>query len=83
MKFVADLLSCCTVRAAPRSRFAGQATYAAAYWGYVVPAHLLSLAAGVMHHGKLILVLDLDETLLLAYTADSLAKVIHRTRASR
>jgi len=42
-----------------------------AYWGYTVPAYLLSLMARVLHLGKLVVVLDLDETLLLAHTKDT------------
>eukprot|EP00882_Tetradesmus_deserticola_P025829 GHRQ01028403.1.p1 GENE.GHRQ01028403.1~~GHRQ01028403.1.p1 ORF type:complete len:193 (+),score=56.54 GHRQ01028403.1:316-894(+) len=61
----------------------GKTTYAAAYWGYMVPAHLLSLAAGVMHFSRLMLVFDLDETLLMAHTVDSLAQRIRRVNATR
>jgi hypothetical protein len=68
---------------ASRPHSTGKTTYAAAYWGYMVPAHLLSLAAGVMHFSKLLLVFDLDETLLMAHTVDSLAQRIRRVNATR
>lgn len=51
---------------------AGQNAPTPAYWGYTVPAYLLSLMARVLHLGKLVVVLDLDETLLLAHTKDTL-----------
>jgi hypothetical protein len=49
----------------------------------MVPAHLLSLAAGVMHFSRLLLVFDLDETLLMAHTVDSLAQRIRRVNSTR
>jgi predicted enzyme involved in methoxymalonyl-ACP biosynthesis len=69
--------------AAPHPHFAGETTHAADYWGYVIPAHLLSLTAGVMHNNKLMLVLDLDATLVQAHTVDSLQKATDRVKASR
>lgn len=87
MPLTSFLLPCCYIccfdQSHPIATHTGKATYAAAYWGYMVPAHLLSLAAGVMHFSRLMLVFDLDETLLMAHTVDSLAQRIRRVNATR
>lgn len=74
------LLRCCDFRSAV---YTGKSTAAAAYWGYVVPTSLLNLAASVMHFSRLLVVFDLDETLLMAHTVDSLQQRIRRVNASR
>jgi len=53
------------------------------YWGYTVPAHLLPLVAGVIHRAKLAVVFDIDETLLMAHTVDSLQTRLSRCKAER
>eukprot|EP00878_Enallax_costatus_P037956 GHUV01043069.1.p1 GENE.GHUV01043069.1~~GHUV01043069.1.p1 ORF type:complete len:187 (+),score=26.64 GHUV01043069.1:599-1159(+) len=61
----------------------GQKSTAGGYWGYVVPSNLLNLAATVLHFGRLAVVFDLDETLLMAHTVDSLQARIKRVNAAK
>lgn len=53
------------------------------YWGYTVTANLLPLMASTIHAAKLIAVLDIDETLLMAHTVDSLQTRLARIKAER
>lgn len=53
------------------------------YWGYTVTANLLPLMADTMQAAKLIVVLDIDETLLMAHTVDSLQTRLTRIKAER
>lgn len=66
-----------------RIGMAGRNSTGAAYWGYTVPAHLLNLASSALHFGRLVVVFDLDETLLMAHTVDSLAQRIRRVAAAK
>jgi hypothetical protein len=43
-----------------------------AYWGYTVPAWLLTSMARLIQLGRMVVVLDLDELLLLASTTTTL-----------
>jgi hypothetical protein len=54
-----------------------------AYWGYTVTANLLPVVARVLHNSKLVLVFDIDETLLMAHTLDSLNTRLQRVRTER
>lgn len=54
-----------------------------AYWGYIVTANLLPVVARVLHTSKLVLVFDIDETLLMAHTLDSLNTRLQRVRIER
>lgn len=62
---------------------AGTTSTTGAFWGYAVPAHLLNVASLVLHHGRLLVVFDLDETLLMAHTVDSLIQRIRRVTAAK
>ena len=46
-------------------------------------ANLLPLMASTIHAAKLIAVLDIDETLLMAHTVDSLQTRLARIKAER
>eukprot|EP00775_Hariotina_reticulata_P002873 gene2873-3164_t len=61
----------------------GSTSTGAAYWGYTVPAHLLNLASTALHCGRLLVVFDLDETLVMAHTVDSLSQRIRRVNAAK
>lgn len=61
----------------------GQKSTTGGYWGYVVPSNLLNMAAAVLHFGRLVVVFDLDETLLMAHTVDSLQARIRRVNATK
>jgi hypothetical protein len=54
-----------------------------AYWGYTVSANLLPLMASTLHASKMIAVFDIDETLLMAHTVDSLSARLNRITAER
>jgi RNA polymerase II C-terminal domain phosphatase-like 1/2 len=51
-----------------------------AFWGYTVPAWLLTTMARVMQLGRLVVVFDLDETLLLASTTETLQQRAEQVR---
>lgn len=53
------------------------------YWGYSVPAHLLHVYAKLLHSSKLLVVFDIDETLLIANTVESLQARLQRVQAAR
>lgn len=53
------------------------------YWGFTVPANLLPLIASTINASRLFAVLDIDETLLMAHTVDSLATRLQRIKAER
>lgn len=55
----AVLLCCAAVTGVPK---------VPVYWGYTVPSLLLTTIARIVQHGRLVVVFDLDETLLLAST---------------
>lgn len=44
------------------------------WWGYTVPNLLLTTMSRVIQQSKLVVVLDLDETLLLASTTETLSE---------
>lgn len=48
-----------------------------------MPAQTLALSTRVLHGARLNVVFDLDDTLVLALTSDSLAKRVSRARAAR
>jgi hypothetical protein len=54
-----------------------------AYWGFTVAANLLPLMASTLHAAKMIAVFDIDETLLMAHTVDSLSARLNRIRVER
>lgn len=54
-----------------------------AYWGYTVTANMLPVIARILHAAKLVLVFDIDETLLMAHTLDSLNTRLQRVKAER
>lgn len=53
------------------------------YWGYTLTANLLPLMANTIQAAKLIVALDIDETLLMAHTVDSLQTRLTRITAER
>jgi hypothetical protein len=44
------------------------------WWGYTVPNLLLTTMSQVIQQSKLVVVLDLDQTLLLASTTETLSE---------
>jgi hypothetical protein len=54
-----------------------------AFWGFTVTANLLPTIASVLHKSKLVLVFDIDETLLLAHTLDSLQQKLQKIKVER
>lgn len=53
------------------------------YWGFTVTANLLPLTAQVLNTSKLMVVFDIDETLLTASTVDSLQARLRRVKTAR
>lgn len=51
---------------------AGPGTSEPVFWGYTVPNYLLTIMGRAIHLSRLIVVLDLDETLLKTHTMDTL-----------
>lgn len=54
-----------------------------AYWGFTVTANLLGVVSNILRFSKLVLVFDIDETLLMAHTLDSLQTRLQRVKAER
>jgi hypothetical protein len=48
-----------------------------------VTANLLPLMASTLHSAKLLAVFDIDETLLMAHTVDSLSTRLERIQTAR
>jgi hypothetical protein len=62
---------------------AGGGAAAPVYWGFAVPPHLLTLYARVLQASKLLVVLDIDETLLVANTVETLHQRVRVAQATR
>lgn len=72
-------MCCCWCRAAG----GGKSAPSCAFWGFSVPANLLPTIANILHKSRVVLVFDIDETLLMAHTVDSLQTRLARIKAER
>lgn len=61
----------------------GKSPPGCAYWGFTVAANLLGVVSNVLRYSKLVVVFDIDETLLMAHTLDSLQTRLQRIKAER
>lgn len=58
-------------------------THSPVFWAFSVPANLLTIYARILHAAKLIAVFDIDETLLIANTVESLQQRLARLQEAR
>ena len=61
----------------------GKSAPSCAFWGFTVPANLLPTIANVLHKSRVVLVFDIDETLLMPHTLDSLSTRLPRIKGDR